>query len=131
MTTFPAFLAAVYFLPSSLFFSLTPIFPLSFNFNLPTGPVYSRANGPELWVMLLEKAFAKLAGCYDMLRGGLAYEALMDLTGCPTSSYSIEDTPPNELWELLEREDKNDNIMSASVTGVGFYGTEDDVTLIV
>lgn len=68
--------------------------------------------------MLLEKAFAKLAGCYDMLRGGLAYEALMDLTGCPTSSYGIGDMKSDELWALLEREDKNDNIMSASVTGV-------------
>lgn len=27
---------------------------------LAGGPVYSRGNGPELWVMLLEKAYAKV-----------------------------------------------------------------------
>ena len=82
------------------------------------GPVYSRANGNELWVMLVEKAFAKLSGCYDMLRGGLAYEALMDLTGCPTTCIAIKDKPKDELWDLLVREDNNENVMSARVPGV-------------
>lgn len=27
-------------------------------------PVFSRANGPELWVLLMEKAYAKAYGCY-------------------------------------------------------------------
>jgi hypothetical protein len=68
--------------------------------------------------MLVEKAFAKLAGCYDMLRGGLAYEALMDLTGCPTTCIELKTMPKDALWDLLVREDGNDNVMSASVPGV-------------
>ena len=48
----------------------------------PTGgPIYSRAVGNELWVMLIEKAFAKYNGSYFSIYGGKPYEALVDLTG--------------------------------------------------
>ena len=36
-------------------------------------------------MLLLQKAFAKSVGCYGALEQGIASEALMDLTGCPTS----------------------------------------------
>jgi calpain-15 len=52
-------------------------------------PIFSRAHGNEIWVMLLEKAYAKLHGSYMSLRGGFASEALYDLTGFPTTSFDI------------------------------------------
>ena len=35
----------------------------------------------ETWVPLIEKAYAKLHGDYNSLHGGLASEAIEDLTG--------------------------------------------------
>lgn len=55
------------------------------------GPIFSRANGNELWVLLLEKAYAKIHGNYYTLRGGFANEGMMDLTGSPTECFDFED----------------------------------------
>lgn len=44
-------------------------------------PKFSQPNGNELWVMLLEKAFAKLCGSYKNLEGGSTIWALRAMTG--------------------------------------------------
>ena len=68
---------------------------------LDTGLAFSRARGEQLWVFLLEKAYAKAHGSYRAISGGEIAEALLDLTGAPTATvhfdapgFSIGATPP-------------------------------------
>ncbi|CAG8474784.1 11482_t:CDS:2 [Ambispora gerdemannii] len=44
--------------------------------------IYAHSKNPnEMWCALLEKAYAKLCGCYEALDSGSASDALVDLTG--------------------------------------------------
>ena len=56
-------------------------------------PIFSRSTSNELWVLILEKAFAKLHGSFLQLvmRSGFVNEALLDLTGCPSITYDLHD----------------------------------------
>ncbi len=64
---------------------------------------FSKANGPELWVLLLEKAWAKLHGSYARIEAGDPAETLRDLTGAPAYSYKLKDTP--NIWKIFYEND--------------------------
>mgnify|MGYP002803532134 FL=1 len=68
-----------------------------------SGLAFSRADGQQLWVPLLEKAYAKAHGSYQAISGGEIAEALLDLTGCPTESIDFDEPgfDPQELWQRL------------------------------
>ena len=57
-----------------------------------TGLAFSRAANSQLWVCLLEKAYAKAHGSFNAISGGEIAEALLDLTGAPTYTVNF-DTP--------------------------------------
>jgi len=87
------------------------------------GPIFSRNMGNELWVLLIEKAYAKLHGGYLELRGGYASEGMQDLTGCPTVTYDMhnelvhDSVQKGDFWNLLEFYDQEGFLISASTPG--------------
>ena len=64
-------------------------------------PVFARTGGAqhEAWLMVVEKAFAKLHGCYEALAGGQVASALSYLTGGVAGTELLhqlaEPTPPS------------------------------------
>jgi hypothetical protein len=64
---------------------------------------YARTVEPnEGWLMLVEKAYAKLHGCYQNLVYGQVERGLRDLTGWPTFKHALVDED-GELWETLKK----------------------------
>jgi calpain-15 len=62
-------------------------------------PAFTKSNGNELWVLILEKAYAKMYGSYDVIEGGHPSLALRDLTGAPYDF--IESSDENEVWNYI------------------------------
>lgn len=75
-------------------------------------PCFSQANGNELWVIILEKAWAKIHGSYERIIGGQAHHTFRDLTGAP--GYEFESTSEGAFARVLEGE-KLDYAMAAGI----------------
>ena len=56
----------------------------------------------EMWVSLIEKAWAKIKGGYDKIEEGLASEAFEYLTGAYTKKIEIKKRKDDELWKDLK-----------------------------
>jgi len=78
--------------------------------------VFARPNGCELWVLLLEKAWAKVNGGYVNIISGWPDHPLAAFTGFASNRLDHKSTEKEELWNALLQSDKNDNIMCASTT---------------
>jgi len=65
----------------------------------------------ELWVILLEKAWAKKFGSYYTIDAGYNSDVLTDLTGAPCR---LMTTAAEDLWEEMQEADDLGYIMAAS-----------------
>lgn len=77
-------------------------------------PCFTRAHGNELWVLILEKVWAKLHGSYERIEAGFAHNVMTDLTGAPSFDLDAGDLGEEEVWNKLVRAEKRNYIMAAS-----------------
>lgn len=75
-------------------------------------PCFTKAKGNELWVLLAEKAWAKIHGSFHRIKSGWAHETMRDLTGAPAFSHKVSKEP--DMWEKIVEADEKDYMIAAS-----------------
>jgi Ca2+-binding EF-hand superfamily protein len=97
--------------------------------DLPTLAFAQCNSRSEFWVPLIEKAYAKLNGCYQALISGQVDDGVIDMTGLtskrvsvllPNKQFNVKAlASPEKLWEALKVDMNSKSMMGCSIVGEG------------
>ena len=91
---------------------------------------FSSTNGNELWVILLEKAWAKINGSYAKIIGGQPNEVFDVITNAYSEKIDISSRLSEEIWNKMMEGEKNGFIMTAGTSGDTYNLDMEDVGLV-
>lgn len=87
-------------------------------------PAFNSSPKKEIWVMMLEKAWAKYHGGYLNIDAGLVKEALHDLTGAPSETFFIKNQNLEENWHILYKANLKKFILAGGTKDLNSDGTD-------
>ncbi|XP_064621710.1 calpain-9-like isoform X2 [Lineus longissimus] len=83
---------------------------------------FVHSNSPnEFWGALIEKAYAKLFGSYEAIKGGQIADALTDFTGGLTESYLLTrpNTIPRNIVNIMFKALERQSVIGAGINATG------------
>ena len=79
---------------------------------------FASSQGNELWVAIMEKAWAKINGCYAKIGcGGLPHEVFDVLTEAYSEQVSVNKSKSTEIWNKMIESRNKGYVMTAGTSG--------------
>lgn len=69
----------------------------------------------EFWSALMEKAYAKLHGTYENLKGGTSCEAMVDFSGGCSEIYELQEKAPQGLYHVMLKAHQRKSLNGCSI----------------